>query len=201
MINNLLSGLMLVLLATGTVSGAEADSFQQGCNSNWFNQNPVTRDYARDYAFGAIQEGYQWGGGCWNYDDVDSAPSDPPGQYTGGEGGDCSGFTFKAWWERSEVGDAGFRYHYALQNVHGPYNTSAFKNGEGAPNIVVAKSSTTDMDAFSSTWHMGMIYQANTAAGQDRIIEAKCEACGTSTWPRTYRGDPAYGGVRRTGWG
>ena len=56
------------------------------------------------------------------------------------------------------------------------------------------------MDAFASTFHIGMIYWANTAYGQDRIIEAKCEACGTGTWPRTYRGNPDYSGVRRLHW-
>ena len=40
-----------------------------------------------------------------------------------------------------------------------------------------------------------MIYQANTAYNTDRIVEAKCEACGTGIWTRTYRGDPSYGGV------
>jgi uncharacterized OB-fold protein len=45
-----------------------------------------------------------------------------------------------------------------------------------------------------------MIYWANTAYNQDRIIEAKCEACGTGTWPRTYRGNPDYSGVRRLYW-
>jgi uncharacterized OB-fold protein len=57
------------------------------------------------------------------------------------------------------------------------------------------------MDAFAATYHIGMIYWENTAYNQDRIIEAKCEACGTGTWPRTYRGNPDYSGVRRLYWG
>lgn len=195
----LIAGMTAVLLVSG-VASSRISAFQAGCNNEWMNQNPVSRDTARDYAYGAVYEGYQWGGGCWNYDNVDSAPNDPPETFTGGEGGDCSGFTFKAWWERSEEPDAGFRYHYALQNVHGPYTAARFKNGDGAPNITLAKSSTTYMDAFASTNHIGMIYYANTAYNEDRIIEAKCEACGTFTWPRTYRGDPSYTGVRRTGW-
>ena len=56
------------------------------------------------------------------------------------------------------------------------------------------------MDALASDNHIGMIYQANTAYNTDRIVEAKCEACGTGIWTRTYRGDPSYGGVRRAGW-
>ena len=84
--------------------------------------------------------------------------------------------------------------------MHGPYDANGFKNGDGAPNITLAKSSTVYMDAFASTSHIGMIYYANTAYNEDRMIEAKCESCGTFTWPRTYRGDSSYSAVRRTGW-
>jgi hypothetical protein len=87
-----------------------------------------------------------------------------------------------------------------MQNVHGPYSAADFKAGVGASNSTVAKASTTYMDAFASSSHIGMIYWANTAYNQDRIIEAKCEACGTGTWPRTYRGQPEYSGVRRLYW-
>ena len=55
------------------------------------------------------------------------------------------------------------------------------------------------MDALASSSHIGLIYATN-ADGTDQIIEAKGEAYGTSIWTRTYRGDPAYGGVRRLGW-
>jgi hypothetical protein len=194
------AGFTVVLIASG-VASSRTMTFQSGCNDNWLNASPVTRDTSRDYAYGAVYEGYQWGGGCWDYDDHDAAPSDQPQSYTGGEGGDCSGLTFKAWWEKSETGDAGFRYHYAIQNVHGPYTAQSFKNGDGAPNVTIAKASTIYMDALASSNHIGMIYYANTAYNEDRIVEAKCESCGTFTWPRTYRGDPAYSGVRRTGWG
>jgi len=85
--------------------------------------------------------------------------------------------------------------------VHGPYTAAAFKSGAGAPNITVPKWGTSFMDAFASTYHIGMIYSSNTSYNQDRIIEAKCEACGTGTWPRTYRGNPDYSGVRRLYWG
>ena len=87
-----------------------------------------------------------------------------------------------------------------MQNVHGPYTAADFKYGIGAPNVTVAKANTVYMDAFASTYHIGMIYWANTAYNQDRIIEAKCEACGTGTWPRTYRGNPDYSGARRLYW-
>jgi len=197
----LVGGLTLVLLAFGAPAAAYHTNFTGGCNSSWVNVDPVTRTDARNYAYVAAAEGYQWGGGCWNNNNVDDSPGDPPGDpNTRGEGPDCSGFTFKAWHERSETGDAWFRYHYWLQNVHGPYTAADFKNGTGAPNRTVAKASTVYMDAFASTYHIGMIYWANTAYNQDRIIEAKCEACGTGTWPRTYRGNPDYSGARRLYW-
>jgi hypothetical protein len=88
-----------------------------------------------------------------------------------------------------------------MQNVHGPYSAGSFKNGAGEANTTVAKANTMYMDAFAAAYHIGMIYWANTAFNQDRIIEAKCEACGTGTWPRTYRGNPDFSGVRRLYWG
>ena len=194
-------GLATVLLAVGTPAGAYHTHFQSTCASGYFNDNPVTRSAARDYAYVAAAEGYQWGGGCWNDNNTDDSPGDPTEDpNTNGEGPDCSGLTFKSWWERSETGDPWFRYHSAMQNTHGPYTAADFKYGTGAPNVTVAKANTVYMDAFASTYHVGMIYWANTAFNQDRIIEAKCEACGSGTWPRTYRGNPDYSGARRLYW-
>ena len=114
-------------------------------------------------------------------------PEDPN---TLGEGGDCSGFTFKSWWERAETGDPWFRYHAWMQNVHGPYTAADFKAGAGASNTTVAKANTTYMDAFAASNHIGMIYWANTAFNQDRIIEAKCEACGTGNLAEDVSREP-----------
>jgi hypothetical protein len=198
----LVGGLALAVLALGAPAGAYHTNFTGSCNNSWSNVDPITRSAARNYAYVVAAEGYQWGGGCWNDNNVDDSPGDPPGDpNTRGEGPDCSGFTFKAWHERSEVNEPWFRYHYWRQNVHGPYTAADFKAGGGAPNITVSKGFTSFMDAFASTYHIGMIYWSNTSYNEDRIIEAKCEACGTGTWPRTYRGNPDYGGVRRLYWG
>jgi hypothetical protein len=197
----LVGGLTLVLLALGAPAAAYHTNFTANCNNWWLNSGPVTRYEARSYAYVAAGEGYQWGGGCWNNNNLDDSPGDPPRDpNTRGEGPDCSGFTFKTWFERSETTDPWFRYHYWQQNVHGPYTAADFKNGAGAANTTWPKASTFYMDAFASTYHIGMIYWANTSYNQDRIIEAKCEACGTGTWPRTYRGNPDYSGVRRLYW-
>ena len=70
---------------------------------------------------------------------------------------------------------------------------------EIAPNHIVAKSTAGVMDAFASSTHIGMIF-ARSLYGGDQIVEAKCEACGTNIFYRTYRSDPSYGGVARWGW-
>ena len=197
----MLAGLALAVAVATPGAGAYHTNFAASCNNEWFWTSGVTRDQARVYAEIGAHEGYQWGGGCWNDNNHDDAPGDPTEDpNTRGEGGDCSGFTFKAWYERSSTSDAGFTYHYRMRNIHGPYDAAAFRNGAGAPNVIYAKSGLIKMDALASTSHIGMIYQANTAYNTDRMVEAKCEACGTGIWSRTYRGDPAYGGVRRIGW-
>ena len=183
--------------------GAQAyhTNFQVSCTNDFFATSGVTRSQAQVYAEIGAHEGYQWGGGCWNDDNIDNAPGDPTEDVsTRGEGGDCSGFTYKSWYERGSTTDAGFTYHYRMRNVHGPYTADMFRRGVGLANLVLSKAAAVEMDALASTNHIGIIYQANTAYNTDRIVEAKCEACGTGIWTRTYRGDPAYGGVRRTGW-
>ena len=197
----LVAGLTLVLLAFGAPAAAYHTNFRARCNDSWSNIAPLSRMAARYYAAIVAAEGYQWGGGCWNNNNVDDSPGDPPGDpNTRGEGPDCSGFTFKAWHERAETYDPWFRYHSWLQNVHGPYTAAGFKSGAGTANITVPKANTVYMDAFASTYHIGMIYHAHTAYNQDLIIEAKCEACGTGVWTRTYRGNPDFSGVRRLYW-
>ena len=151
-------------------------------------------------ALRARYEGYQWAGGCWNDNDRDDSPNDPrEDPATGGEGGDCSGFTFKVWRESLDQSNAGFQQWGMLRNVHGPYTAAAFKAGTGAPNVTVSKSGLIKMDALASDTHIGLIYAANPD-GTDQIIEAKGEDYGTGVWTRTYRGSSSYSGVRRTGW-
>ena len=159
-----------------------------------------TRDGATSSALVARYEGYQWGGGCWNDNNVDDSPGDPTQDpNTGGEGGDCSGFAFKVWRESANTSDSGGWFWQRLRHVHGPYTAAAFKSGYGAPNVTYYKSGLIRMDALASSTHIGIIYSHN-ADGTDQIAEAKGEAYGTNIWTRTYRGDSSYGGVRRLGW-
>ena len=201
-IPGVLAGLMVAVAIATPGARAYHTNFQGSCTNEWFATSGVTRSQARIYAEIGAHEGYQWGGGCWNDDNRDNSPGDPTENVaTRGEGGDCSGFTFKSWFERSDSTDWRFTYHYRMRNVHGPFTAESFKNGAGIQNSMLSKTAAIEMDAFASANHVGMIYQPNTAYNTDRIVEAKCEACGTGIWSRTYRGDPSYGGVRRYAWG
>lgn len=172
-------------------------------NCNYAAPTPtsyITRDGSATVALRARHEGYQWGGGCWNDNDRDDSPGDPhEDPYTGGEGGDCSGLTFKVWRETLSTSDPGFEQWGMLRYVHGPYTAAGFKAGSGAPNVTAAKSSLIKMDALASDGHIGLIYAPNPD-GTDQIIEAKGESYGTNIWTRAYRGSSSYSGVRRTGW-
>jgi len=193
-------------LALSLVFAGGAWGYHTHFQANNCNENPpqassyFTRDGSITVALYARYEGYQWGGGCWNDNDVDDSPGDPTEDpNTGGEGGDCSGFTFKVWREAEYGGDSGGYLWNKLRKVHGPYTSDRFKAGYGAPNVTYYKSGLIRMDALASSNHIGMIYSHN-ADGSDQIIEAKGEAYGTNIWTRTYRGDSSFGGVRRLGW-
>lgn len=193
--------LVLLLMGSGPAAAYHTRFVANNCKSMAGQPTScITRDGSIEVALKARYEGYQWGGGCWNDNNVDDSPGDPTGDpNTGGEGGDCSGFTFKVWRESESTSDAGYYQWNKLWKIHGPYTAEQFKSAAGAPNYPLSKSAAIKMDAFASTGHIGMIYATN-ANGSDQIIEAKGEAYGTNIWTRTYRGDPSYGGVRRLGW-
>jgi hypothetical protein len=191
----------ICLSGSGTAAAYHTHFVTNNCN--YAPPTPssfITRDGSASVALRARYEGYQWGGGCWNDNDRDDSPGDPrEDPYTGGEGGDCSGLTFKVWRESLDTSDAGFDQWGMLRFVHGPYTAAAFKAGSGAPNITAPKSSLVKMDALASDGHIGLVYAPNPD-GTDQIIEAKGESYGTNIWTRTYRGSSTYSGVRRTGW-
>lgn len=172
-------------------------------NCNYAAPTPtsyITRDGSITVALYARNEGYQWGGGCWNDNDVDDSPGDPKTDpNTGGEGPDCSGFMFKVWREALDESSTAFHQWWRLRNIHGPYTAERFMNAEGAPNYPLSKSAAIRMDAYASATHNGMIYTTN-ADGTDQIIESLGESYGTNIWTRAYRGNPKYRGVRRLGW-
>lgn len=189
------------LAASGTAAGYHTNFVANNCN--WAAPTPIatyTRDASITVALYARHEGYQWAGGCWNDNDSDDSPGDPrENPNTGGEGGDCSGFTFKVWRLPVDKSSTAFHQWWRLRFIHGPYLADDYRKAIGAPNYPLSKSAAIKMDAFASTGHIGMIYTTN-ADGTDQIIEAKGEAYGTNVWTRTYRGSSSYSGVRRLGW-
>jgi hypothetical protein len=189
------------LAAAGTAAAYHTRFVANNCNyAAPTPTSTITRSGSTTVALRARYEGYQWAGGCWNNNDRDDSPGDPvEDPATGGEGGDCSGFTFKVWRESLTESNAGFYQWGRLRYVHGPYTAARFRRGDGAPNVTASKSSLIRMDALASDSHIGMIYAPNPD-GSDQVIEAKGEAYGTNIWTRTYRGSSSYGGVRRTGW-
>ena len=191
----------VVALASVGSAAAYHTNFVAYCNYNPPQYTSYfTRDGSIQVALNARWEGYQWGGGCWNDNNYDDSPGDPPQDpNTRGEGGDCSGFTFKVWRESLDTSNKQAWQWNKLRFVHGPYASGDFKAGAGAPNVTYGKSGLIRMDALASAYHIGMIYARN-ADGSDQIIEAKGEAYGTNIWTRTYRGNSDYGGVRRLGW-
>ena len=163
-------------------------------NCNYAAPTPtsyITRDGSAAVALRARYEGYQWAGGCWNDNDRDDSPDDPhEDPYTGGEGGDCSGFTFKVWREALDTSNAGFQQWGMLRYVHGPYTAAAFKAGAGAPNVTVSEVEP-DQDGRARERRPHRPDLRANADGSDQIIEAKGEAYGTNIWTRTYRGTRA----------
>jgi hypothetical protein len=192
----LLVGLLLAWLL-GLQGQAGAGSWvDEHCNQNTQAVQPITRGEARDYAYVAYREGYEFGGGCWNNNDRDDTPNQPD---SNGEGPDCSGLVFKSWYEKADVNNDGFQWHDKLRNIHGPYTASDFKSGAGAPNYNINKKDARRMDAFASTSHIGMIYNVGTR-NSDEIIHAAGDAAGVIISTETWRGNSAYSGVARVGW-
>jgi hypothetical protein len=122
---------------------------------------------------------------------------------TGGEGGDCSGFTFKVWRESLDQSDSGF--HSGECSGTSTARTPPPRSRRcRRPNVTVSKSVLSKMDALASDGHIGLIYATNPD-GTDQIIEAKGEDYGTNIWTRTYRGSSSYtrrqeDGLERVTW-
>ncbi len=196
-----LLGLVLVAVCGVPWAAANHTNFQDTCAGGAYNiTSKMKRSQSRGYAAVARYEGYQWGGGCWNNNNTDDAPGDPTGDpNSNGEGGDCSGFTAKAWYLRPDTSQSGFRIHDAMENYHGPLQAWEYRDGVSAPVFNIAKADAIMMDAFASGGHVATIY-ATYSYNADDMIEARGEAYGTGIWRQTYRGNPDYAGVRRAMW-
>src|SRR5205823_9426203 len=159
------------------------------------------RKDARAYDDIALKEGYEWGGGCWNNNNVDDTPGQPD---SSGEGPDCSGLVFKAWGLKNSFGASGVMYWDPLMNIHGPYTSYSFHGAGTTTNLPffrISKSSAIYMDAFSRDSHVGLMYSAApTSSGTYWFAEAKGDAYGTNLFDESWMADSAYVAVRRKGW-
>jgi hypothetical protein len=194
---------------------ASAAWVDKNCSANHTDLTYWKRIEARAYADVGVREGYEWGGGCWNDNDKDDTPNDSDGSWSGAEGPDCSGFTFKSWFLRPAQGDQGGRWYNKFENIHGPYQAWEYANENGPaafPFHVILdanghptkdQSKLVYMDAFAKTSHVAMIYSVyGSSANTDIIIEA---VGGSSSPPigkfeRDYAGNSDYVAVRREQW-
>lgn len=206
--------LLLCCLAGGMLAGlvglcpapaAMADS-QWVANHCFDDHHGITlwkRSGARAYASVGVGEGYQYAGGCWNDNDRDDTPNLDTYE-RGGEGPDCSGFTFKSWFLVNDYGADGGTWYNKFEDVHGPYASTAFWRGQYGPFFQLPdkdRSTTLYMDAFARDGHVGMLYtNTGSSSGGDLIIEARCNTCGTDIFDEDFRYDSRYNGVRRKGW-
>jgi hypothetical protein len=195
-------GLAMAAVVALPGTPAHASWVGNNCYVNNVLDSHVRRSDALAYGKVAIDEGYEWGGGCWN----DNSRDDTPGQpNSSGEGPDCSGFVFKSWELRLSMGASGFTWWDKFQNVHGPYTSTAFHSPQASwPFFKLPDkkySTTMYMDAFAKDGHIGMIYgESQPQDGTDTILEALGDAYGAGLWIESYRGNAAYSAIRREGW-
>lgn len=197
----------VVFLCAGLLTGpwakpGHASWVSEHCRDNSRLESSLKRADARAYAGYAAHEGYEWGGGCWNNDNVDDTPGAPD---SGGEGPDCSGLVFKTWELVQTYGANGFRLYSRLMNVHGPYTAADFHGASGGGPFFLLpdkrRITTLYMDAFASTGHVALIWSASVpSGGGDYVIEAYGDAVGTQIDVRDYRADSSFRPVRRRQW-
>jgi hypothetical protein len=198
----LLTSLLTPVVVTTAARPAGASWVGDHCSPDHASDSNYRRVDAEAYDDVAEDEGYEWGGGCWNNNNKDDSPNATD---SNGEGPDCSGLVFKAWELKNSLGGTGFEFWDRLENIHGPYGSGSFHAPAGSyPFHLLAnknKGTTTYMDAFAKVGHIGLI-SSTVSSNQnlDWISEAKGESYGTDEWLEGYRYDSAYVGVIREDW-
>jgi hypothetical protein len=194
----------LLALMVWFAGQADASWVSDRCYADNYADSNVKRSDAQAYAAVGDNEGYEWGGGCWDNDDQDDTPGAPD---SNGEGPDCSGFVFKTWEMKNSYGTEGWRFWNKFQNVHGPYASDDFHDVGTSSSVPFKKlpnkdrSTTLYMDAFARDGHIGMLYtSSHPGNGLDYIIEALSDTAGTDINQQDYRSDNAYVAVRRKSW-
>ena len=197
--------LLCIALLGGVVTIPSVPAFatwvNNNCSPNHHEDSNYRRVDARAYVDIALKEGYEYGGGCWNNNDVDDTPGSPN---SSGEGPDCSGLVFKAWELESSWGAGGFHWWGKLTNIHGPYASWAYHDAGTTTSLPfhrISKGDALYMDAFARDSHVGLLYSSvPTSSGTYRYAEAKGDAYGVHVFEESWMSDSAYVGVRRKGW-
>ena len=200
----ILACITMFLASLIPASEAMASWASENCHGDHWDMPRWKRSQADDYALQAVGEGYEFGGGCYKlngYDDTPDLPTDG-----GGEGADCSGFTFKTWALELESGTGGYHFWTHQKNIHGPYATwGYFDPAPSYPFKLISKGygSTLFMDAFvqrNSEWgHVALIHQEGSS-GSDWIVHARNNTAGTELRYLPYRADDSMKAVARKGW-
>lgn len=207
------SFLLAVLLVLTVVTPAASHDYAPYTHTNFtancghsyhWLQYGRDRSGARSYSAHIRWEGYQWGGGCYNYNNVDDQPGDPVQQVsTNGEGPDCSGLVFRSWGMSKSWGSLA-QYNYPAGSYqHGPYSAQSFRDGASSAITQLSSksySATIYSDVLASSSHVGMIYYEGNSNNTDTIIESKSESAGSGLWSRSYRGQSSYKAARYDGW-
>lgn len=176
---------------------------EQNCFGQGRSMQQWKRSQALHYAEPAVNEGYEWNGGCYRINDVDDTAGLPVD--AGGEGADCSGFVFRVWALKAD-GSHGYRYWDYDKDIHGPFYTWHYNDPESTdPFRVVPKTyrSTAVMDALvyvrSDERHVALIYEEGKD-GWDYVIHARNNTDGTLIDWMPYRSYPESKAVERKGW-
>ncbi len=153
--------------------------FGRRCTRGTTGQHKIAsykRSYVRSSAAIGANEGYQWG-----------RRDPPPTSTRGARAATAPGFTFKTW-KITSASDRSFTAYDKIQ-IHGPYSASSFYGGGQNIwwNIRKSYSTTRNMDAFASTYHVAMIYSEGSSSRQHFTVEGKAESVGARILLETYR--------------
>ncbi len=194
----------MLLGAALASSPASATWVDDNCKGSAVELSGWSRAYASAYAQQAVDEGYEWGGGCYKLNDRDDTPN--LATDGSGEGADCSGFVFKSW-ALHQDGSPGYRRWDHDKDIHGPFSTWGYlAPRSGDPFKELSSKSygaTTYMDAFvwraTDYGHIAMVH-AEGSGGFDYVIHARNNDVGTTIDYIDYRSLSASKAITRKAW-
>jgi hypothetical protein len=197
-------------LAVALMVGAATLLFPSSSSAMWGDTNCTdpttmfptgasTRAAARSYYSYFDNEGYSYGGGCSNDNNMDDQPGQiPKTSAPRGEGPDCSGLVHWTWELGPASNTTGFYSKYAYAWNHGPFSAASFRSSTTAW-TVISKTSIGYLDAAASMDHVAM-YLGDNGDGTQNYFEAYNELNGTWVHHETYKSNSAFSAAHRNGW-